>query len=445
MVLFSVINVIILSLLSLFFSSASILAIGLLGFTLVIYLSKGQRNIYTSLSWVFCISVFLMLILYNGYIEKYSVPYFLGGSDDLHFEQAADYFSSQGYLLPSDLTQDSQFYYNNYSGFVWILSWIMRFSDLIGGYHTIAFRILNVYFLIAISILVFKYFSKNNNFTMKQNFIVLYFVSLFPNTLFITFHVFRDTLNVLILFLIFYIWDCIVSENKKATALYLIAIIITVFLTYVSYWVRAQNIFFIIAILYLCIFLKDKILSIKTSGIFFFIAIIGLYLLNYLDITRQLMKFSENYSNYLLENSSGLSQMIFSVDLFPYGIILRSVYGLVSPLPVSILQITKIFDDINIFFEFIISIGVVIQIYLLPYLIMNVKRVDKVTICFLLFFLAMIITTFTFRHYILIYPFMTILIFRQYFKTPERVRSILFFVMTGLILLNALIYISVKG
>ncbi|MFD5022796.1 hypothetical protein ACFWMP_28310 [Paenibacillus sp. NPDC058367] len=427
------------------FSNISILVVGILGLALVVLLTKNENpKVYMTLTVIFSISVALMLILYYGYFSKYTMPYYLGGSDDLSFEQSAEYILQRGYKLPHELKSESQFYYHSAKGFLWLLSWLMKFCNIFGGYHTIVYRILNIYFLLALGILVFKYFSKHYYFSQKQNLVVLCVTTLFPNAQFISIHVFRDTLNILILFSIFYMWDNYLSKVNAAKISLILSVCITMILSYVSFWIRTQNLIFIIVIILLSLFLKHRSLTKKTVWLYSLGLIIILLAFSYLDVFNEITKFNEYYTDYLLTTNDGISQKVFAMNLIPYGIFVRIIFGLISPLPVAILKLKDMFIDIDTFFKVLVSIGSIAQIYLLPYLISNLKRIDKVVIMYLTFLFATVITTFTFRHFIMLYPFMFILIFRQFFESTKQTKILLFISMTMTLALTACIYILVK-
>lgn len=444
MALFCLINVLILILLSILFSNLSIAGVGIVGFLIVLYICRdNKQRIYNSLSIIFCVSVIFMLIMYYGYISKYGSSYYHGGSDDLLFEAYGEYVIDSGYYIPEQFLDEPQFRYYSANGFVWIISWIMRISNILGGYHTVAYRVLNIYFLMSLGILIFKYFIKHYDFSRKQNLTVLYAFTLFPNCQYISTHVFRDTLNILVLFAIFYIWDNY-TDNKRRKHLLAITIIATAILTYISYWLRAQNLVFITAIIILNVFLNDKKLTAKNIWLFAFAAIAGIAFYFFSDVASNLEYFTKHYSDYILDFTGGLSRIIFSMSLFPFGIILRLAYGLVSPLPIAILQFPEMLGDIDIFFNVLISLGVIGQIYLLQYLFYNIRCIDKVTLAFLIFFTGTVITTFTFRHFILSYPFMAILIFRMFFKTSKKTKYISSMFMTGFLSLGVCIYLLIK-
>lgn len=441
MEIFCIINLAILILLSLIFSSFSVFGVGLIGFIILFIVARSSKQkCFNQLTIVFIISTFLMLILYYGYIAKYGTPYYIGGSDDLRFEQFSSYIISRNYYMPHEILQDLQFQWYSANGFLWILSWIMRFSNLLGGYHTVAYRIMNIYFLLILSVLVFRYFTERYSFTKKQNIGVLYAIALFPNCQYITLHVFRDTLNILLLFAIFYVWDKYFSVKKSL----LLTLVITALLTYVLYWMRNPNLMFVVATILVNLFLKDKKLSIRNFRIFLVLVVVSIALLDSFDVFKEVLQTNESYSNYILTNNDGLSTTIFSMKLFPFGILLRVIYGLNSPLPVAIMQFPDMFDDIDAFFNVIVALGVIAQIYMLPYLFNNTKKIDKIVILFSVFLVAIVATTFTFRHFIMLYPYMVILIFRQFFEASKTQKTHNFMYMTGLLTMFAFIYWGIK-
>ncbi|HEY5555498.1 hypothetical protein [Acetobacterium sp.] len=442
---FLFINISVLLILSLVFKTTSIVAVGLIGVFLVVSLvPKGNDKLFYCLSLIFIISVILILTAYYGYMYQFGIPYFGGGSDDLAFEHYSKYVIANHYMMPEQIILDPQFTYSNSIGFIWILSWVMRLSNVFGEYHTIAFRVLNIYFLLALSILVFRYFERKYQFTSKQNLIVLYVIALFPNSQYISIHVFRDTLISLILFSVLFVWDNYFDAKSKGGFSLIKAIALTLILGYISYWLRNESMVFLIAIILTCVVLKDNILSKKNSILFIFLVFLAFILINYYNIWDLILVFNEKYFIHKMELSDGLSNIVFSMSLFPFGILARLGYGLISPIPITILKIGGIFENVTVFFQVIIGFGVIGQIYMLPYLFKNIKRVDKIFISFATTLVGIVITTFTFRHFIMLYPFMVILMFREFFETEKGQRINYFVGVTGVLIFVAGFYLLIK-
>lgn len=445
MSLYVIINLLILIFLSLIFKSLSILIMGIVGIFLVTYLTNKTKLKFNRLLYIiFIISIIAMLMIYFGNIQKYGTPYISGGSDDLAFETYSKYILDKGYLIPEQYIKDPLLSFHNSKGFLWILSWIMRIVEPFGGYHTIAFRVLNINLLIAIGILTTSFFKENYGFNDNKNAIILIALTLFPNALYISVHVFRDTLIIFLLFVVFYIWD-IFLKRKKYNFIRLFKIIsMTLVISYISYWIRNQSILFIFAIVLVSILVNERTLSLKNFGFFILLLFISMIIAEIFDLFDMIIAFNERYSIHKLRMGEGLSNIIFRMPLFPFGIFIRFAYGLVTPIPIPILNIAKMFSDIIVFFDVIVSFGTVIQILLLPYLIKNIKRIDKVFIIFVIFMLGIVITTFTFRHFIMLYPFMFILIFRQLFITKRTNRVLLLVFMSTCIVFASSVYLIIK-
>lgn len=445
MALYVVLNLIILLLLSLVFSSLSILIVGIIGMLLVTYLTfKTKLKFGGVLSIIFTISIIAVLIAYWGYIQEYGIPYYSGGSDDLDFEIYSQYIVDRGYILPSQYLKDPILGFHNSKGFLWLISWIMRLVEPFGGYHTIAFRVFNVNLLIALGVLITSFFKENYGFSNHKNSVVLIASTLFPNALYISIHVFRDTLIILLLFSIFYLWDRFLKKEKKAIYLTFKTIIITLILTYFAYWVRSQNLIFIIGTILLSVFMNKRTLSMKNFGVIVMSLFILVFLAEVSGVFQIIMDFNERYTAHKLEISDGLSSIIFRMALFPFGIIIRFIYGLISPIPIPVLDSMNMFSDIKTFFNVLVSYGTLVQISLLPYLFKNIKRIDKVVLVFFFFMLGIVITTFTFRHFILVYPFMIILIFREFYLTKPSEKLLIFLSVSGSVTLMASVYLLIK-
>jgi len=132
------------------------------------------------------------------------------------------------------------------------------------------------------------------------------------------------------------------------------------------------------------------------------------------DYAFELLKyFNLYYSPYLvgLGREGGLASKIFALQLFPLGLILRILYGLVSPVPSALLNIVGIPFDVDSFGIAFQSIGTILQIMSIPFFVFSDWTEHKTeALVFWVLFLGIVVTTFTFRHFIFIYPFMVLLI-----------------------------------
>ena len=446
MTVFLISNIYILSMISIYFSSVSIVLVGSIGCIFLILLVRitSNRNIYKHLLILVFISLVLSLVMYFGLIQKYGEPYYLGGSDDKFFESSAKYIIEKRYFSIFQVIKDTQFLHDNSSGFSWMISIIMRISGGYDSYHTIIYRVLNVYFLVYLGLLVYSYLKKNNDSNPSINISVLYWFVLFPNIQYINAFVFRDTLVTLLIFLIFYIWDYYSSKMFSIKKLIVLSTI-TIITGFLLSTIRFQSLIFMIAAILVVKFLCNKQISNKIIVKLLLVIIAITISLFQVGIIRQYWNFYSRYSQYLLETNDGISRKIFSLDLVPLGLILRIAFGLITPFPAGILKYYYIFTDIDVFFDFYVSVGTILQIFLMPFLFMNYNKIDKITVLFLVFFLITISTTFTFRHFILIYPFMAIMIYRKYIVTSYNLRIIMITTMLTLVLPLAFLYIMLKA
>lgn len=428
---------------SIWVSSASIIIAELIGFIVVFSLSKDiDRKVFFNIIGYKCVAIIVMLLIYNGNIQSYGQPYFMGGSDDLHFETIAKLFLTYDYVWPWDYPVDT-----NCNGMYWIISLIMRLSGGIDQYHTIAFRVLNVNILIAIGIVAYKISKIELEMDIYKSRRVQTVITLFPNILNISSYVFRDTLCSFIIILCSAICidfsrkrsEYIISNNRIRLLIELLAI------TFIGYWLR-KELFFIIVAIFVFSYVGDKLTKKNIIGLIL-IAAVGLYVLLKMDAYSFVIAKASRYLNYHAEyifnhNSSDLYSTIFLKPVFPYGIILRSLYGLVFPLPTGLLKVRDLLNGLN-FVDFFVSIGTCFQVVMLPYLFSGLKRNKTIALIFLTEFFSVILTTFTFRHFVLLYPFMLIIMLNDFYKDKVKSKKKLIF---GVILLVSLgfIYIVYK-
>jgi len=169
-----------------------------------------------------------------------------------------------------------------------------------------------------------------------------------------------------------------------------------------------------------------------------------LFATNLLEVS-QVEYYISHYSNYIVSIAGdGLSKFIFNQPILPLGIFLRGIYALISPFPnfFGLFKETSkvLYDIIQIF----IYIGVIIQIFTIPFIIKRVLRFDWLSLAFLSWFLAVIVTTFTFRHFIFYYPFLSAVAIDGYFSTKQNTRKIILFLWIIVSVGLGMIYISLK-
>ena len=158
-------------------------------------------------------------------------------------------------------------------------------------------------------------------------------------------------------------------------------------------------------------------------------------------------EYSQKYSAYILYtvgSGEGLSNIIFATPLFPFGFILRCIWGLISPFPGEIfLQDFRLYPLYSTLKLFVYS-GVVLQIFMVPYLFKGIKKMDANALSAMLTYLMVVLITFGFRHFIFIYPFFAIEIYYG-LKNTSRGRVLSYSIaIFMLVLVAGAIYIYIR-
>lgn len=413
---------------SIIYGSFSILVYEMTGCLLIVLFFSHTDNIaIRNLIIIKIVSIFFILMVYYGNISQYGAPYYHGGSDDVSYENDIELFVEENAVWPWDFSKD-----RNAKGFLWISAMIFRISSFVDDYHTMAFRMFNIDLLLIVGILVYKLCRIDLKMSVRHASAAMLSVTLLPNSLYLSSFVFRDTMCVMMIVLCFALSrdlyrgideEAVISKNK------IFVFIFNILIFFVSYWIRTELLFLDILILLICV-LRNNTVNNKNIVRWFLIGLIMFYFFYQTGAVSYLYRKILRYISYMdnrieLNNSNILYRKIFQTPLFPYGIILRMVYGLISPLPNGIARILSIKNALNLCDVFV-SMGTCIQIVFLPFLFKGIKMLDKYMLGFLLIFISVVISTFTFRHFIMIYPFMYISIINSYRKcsSGERVRAI---------------------
>lgn len=446
---FYVINAVYLFLVAIFFQNPSILVIGEMSIFLIdIIVIRKNSELYKLSLIILLIAYTYLIIMYFWYYSYYGAPYYFGNSDDYNFEISAQQVLNEDLWFPWEIKASPAFNNNNSIGFIWTISILMRLGNLMGGYHTVVFRLLNIHTLLCMSIMVYKYFKRHYSASQKLCYLLLLTLCLFPNCLYISSHVFRDTISAFLIFTSFYLIDKVdfhKVEIKKNVPYYLwLFLSLTIILIY-GYYVRSMNMVYIIITILISIIMKMNCLKKKDIKyiVLMILAFLGIILI--FNLQGLIKYYIITYSEYNSElNDGALTNTLFQLPLFPLGIIARTLYGFIYPNPLYLINIFDAFNDPYKFFYILIAFGTIIQIYLLPYFIKSFSKINKETMVFGIIFFSIILTTFGFRHFIMLYPFYFLIVFRTIILCSREQRIKYFKIITVFIILAMLSYGIIK-
>ena len=421
----SIISFLILDLIiSALFSSLSIFLVGTIGTVLVFLLRpEVDERSFRVLFSIKIITLLSVLLTYYNCESLFSQPYYIGGSDDLHSETDAYDFIKYHYKWPWDWPM-----FVKDKGFIWLLASLIKPIG-IENYHTVAFRVFNEDVLIATAIVCSRIAHFRLGFDKQQARIMILVVSLFPNSLYLSSFVFRDTICAFLMLLVFVIGDDLFKKNEQKAILInnrLVLITVLAVVLFVSFWIRPEALFFEIAILGLSV-LRDN----SVKGRYFILLVLSsafiYYVLNSIGAFDTVKNTIEAYSEFRQDETANsenaIFKLIFLLPILPFGIILRFIWGLLSPLPIQLLNILSIITEPTDVFAIIVAIGMIPYYLYLPYLFKGFSKWDKYMLSFLIIFGGYIVSTFTFRHVLLFYPYMWIIILSNYYRTGNKERK----------------------
>lgn len=439
------------TILTLLFSSISIVLFGTISALVAVYFISKTDGIAAYLSVLIKIVLYVSIFLiYFGNIAVYNKPYYIGGSDDLFFEQRSlEYWIGEDIYLP---WQDH--WPSNIKGFLWIISTMMRISGVMDGYHTIAFRILNTDILLATGCIIYLICVKYLGFSLFQARTSMLAFSLFPNAVTISSYVFRDTISVFLLIAAYYLCEkmfCgIWFQNKtiKFFQLKPVDAIVFILVCFFAYWIRREILFYILVIILLSFISKGEI-TLSTFAKYIVPILVLLMFFGVTGVLKNVQDMIYYYGLRLVDDAAAggeeaLSNIVFNRPLIPFGWLFRIAYAWVSPVPVGLFKI--ITDGINGFTisNFFVGLGTCFQVIMLTFLVPELKKKDKMVWTYLLIFLTIIITTFGFRHFILLYPFQCMLVARNYYRHGTDYRKSRMTIGVLLLVFLGIIYVILK-
>jgi hypothetical protein len=377
------------SLIGIFFQSFSAVILLLL-LNLAIFKHLKKKSIDAILLFNIGVLFAVFLLWYWEYF--YGSSYYLGKmSDDWQYDVywSQGYFETYGisplYLVEhlNKLERGLGLLHNS-KGYVYIVTLFYGFGSVFDGYHTLLPRIFNIYLLVLIAIYTQKIFLEYS-VNLKVSRKLLYFVFLYPVLLFISSHVFRDTLvGLLVILIVFY---SIRLKTSKISVLFILLFMLSL--------LTLRTGAFLMMMLVIPIITLDKKLIYTFFPFIILPTLIAIlyfksgYLLDYTE--RSLSTYDALNS----ERMGGIGQKIFDLPKY-LGIIPRTVYLLFTPVP----------SFIN-FHQFFISLSAVVKVLFFPFLLgslLSPKIESKIKMIFLLLFYGVALSTATFRHVTMFLP-----------------------------------------
>lgn len=373
-----------------------------IGFLISSRLGGTQQRIFLT---VYCGNTLIVLGLYALLINRYGIPYYGGGSDDLRFEllaqKAAENFAWWDY---GNITAMKDVGMTR--AYIFTLSQFVRISDLFDGFTTFIPRFFNTLLLALLSVIV--YLAAREHFFIRFRTAVLTAIlfGFAPIVSYTSALPFRDTLVALLSFLIIYLWAGFARSNPRQR---LIIILVTPFLVVYLWEVRDRIAQIMILLILVALFTANtKSRFIRTMSLVLLVSIFVFVALELAYITNFLPSFSwqwiaaqyKRYTELRVGLSSGLAGAIFRAPL-PISLALRLIYLAVSPIPIISLEIERLLQ----------SAGTIIQVLLLPFTaigfwFMLVRRQGLLYLgALVIIFSSVALVTFTGRHILMFYPF----------------------------------------
>lgn len=360
---------------------------------------KGQRLDFSSL--------FLSIYFYNALIVitlalvfqfQFGNYYLMGGTDDRNFDNCAIYASETFQDTGNIVIKSPR--WEKYRGYITVVAMVHTFSKNFGSLSTINPRLLNS-LAIGLTSVMLLLVCTNLGYSANVSYLGAFISGIYPVQAYWGGVIIRD---IIVIFLIMLTILFYIKLNKKIS-FKIVASSICLFTSLFLLWsIRKESAYLAtFVIIFIYIYQKNIARPVHIKVIqYFFLFFLMIMMMNYIQTAFQTINtMAENAGLYRSNLSGGMSATIFNLPLIPFGLVLRPVYALISPLPV--LSLNPI--------HFIQSTGTIIWLLLLPYGIIGLGKAlidrDKCPMALsgILFLLGISLTTFHPRHLLIYAPF----------------------------------------
>lgn len=373
----------------------------------------GSPTVTALSSMSFAVGILVATIIYYGYIGDYGVPYWVTGLDDMMLEEDAKQCVAKDYYSVYDMVDGttSRERQHNTKGYVIFLSYLMRIGEGLDGYHTMVPRIINIFLLNTIALLVVRLFLEKHEGEQRIACLLFCLIALFPNFLYIASHVYRDVMSAFFLVVVYYLFD---RKWKAGRAVPFVCI--TALVLFCAYWVRESLLIFLVGIILVSIVFKlpkrtrgrRQIKAVSFAVAIVCVAVAAFALVQFGDtIAYYLTRYTERLSS----SESGIVAAIYSLPLLPFGIPARFVAYLITPFYYgTVFNIGEWFTSTYALCNVVISFGTVYLVSQYYYLVKGWFTDRKAVATALLLVMGIALTTFGYRHVVMVYPFLLLAI-----------------------------------
>jgi hypothetical protein len=345
--------------------------------------------------------------MYGLYMDRYGLPYYIGGSDDFVFEnEAKDVVSSVGIFDYSSMRTQVLKPSHTAAGYVYIVSLLYRVSEPLGGFHTMFPRLLNCLALGLLAVITYR-LGKLHGLEERTSLWVGLFVGLAPIMVYTTVHTFRDTITSLLTIWIVYVWQR--RSDRFSFRQRILCWLQTGAVAIIVSQLRLPQAAAILAIAYVgdLVPRRYRIRPFSKEDLYRFMmlglagtAVLLIFRHTLTGFLVDLLDTHERYVGYRLGLSDGLSNVVFgSPPPITYG--LRALYGLVVPLPVLSTEIDRVW----------LSAGTLAWFFLLPFLTLGFVQALRdrakfqLLAAFVLLYGGTAIVSFSSRHILQFLPY----------------------------------------
>lgn len=375
---------------------------GLLGLLVAARMGITERRVFMV---VFSLNVLFTLAQYMILMHRYGTPYATGGSDDLTFERQAQVVATS--VGAFDYAGAVRLAGNTTKSYIYLLSWLYRLSTPFGGFDTLVPRLLNALLLALVAVLVFRIARDHLGLRHRTSFVAALVTGLFPVSMLVSAHTFRDPAVTFMVVLLTYLWSGALSPSlRRMVGL----VLITIFLLAVMRDMRermAQLTVLLVLFAFLEANASNRRLRIVLTVFFLgFLAGAILEMLRVIDLIpsfdwRWIIGQVNRYTQLrIASNEGGLTEAIFRAPL-PLAVFGRLVLLSITPLPMLSSEPERNF----------LSLGTVAQILALPFVVLGawymIRRRKGLAylLALVTLFLSVALVTFTSRHISMFAPF----------------------------------------
>ena len=288
-----------------------------------------RKRLYALFASIYAYNALIVVVMFLLFLSETGEPYLPGSTDDMWFDQCGEYLAPA--LLSGERVEFPSYRMEHYRGYITLIAGVHLVSHVAGPGHTINPRLLNSLAVGLMSVICFL-LAARCGLSRTAGLLSAFAIGILPVQAFWSAIIVRDILVLFFVVLGLYSFSQIDLANARRSLVWIAWLAFSAFGVYAMRPASALMFALLLgALVYYRYILSLGSLSVLVglAPMIVVLVVTAPFLRGQIDVVEAMAE----QCGYRLTAHAGFSALVLQQPLFPFGVILRPIYALVSPIP----------------------------------------------------------------------------------------------------------------